>query len=106
MGSWAALAYLPVPGWQFVPALAAPADRLVRFHAWQAGVQALLLWLVLLALGLATPERGGAARTLGLVAGLWLALNLALMAGAAWGAGRGRWARVQPAAALLSLLGK
>lgn len=104
--SWAAVAYLPVPGWQVVPVLAAPTSRLTRYHAWQAGAQSVLLWSGLVLLGLVARLLPGAATVVGLVAGVWaLVLLFGLLAGGA-AAAQGRFTRAFPAAAVLAAMGR
>ena len=87
--------------------LAAPRSRLVRFHAWQAALQTVLLWAGALVLGLLTTLAGAALATaLGFAAGLWVFLILAGLVSGASSASQGRFFRVVPAAPLLSAVGR
>lgn len=91
------VAYLPVPGLGLVPAWAAPADPLARFHARQGGLLVALLYALLLAVGLAAQAMPDAQDALALAAA---AILLPGLAGCAWGiagALRGRRVRVRPA---------
>lgn len=101
------LAYVPVPGLAAVAVLAAPRDRLARYHAWQGGllVGAAYVWLA--AWGFAAAAAGDAVRgVVSVMAGLGLA---AFAAGALWGLGgaaRGRYVRVRPVWDALRALGR
>lgn len=92
----ASLAYLPIPGLQAVPVLADPEDRLVRFHAWQAGVLTALVYVVFLVVGLLAGISSAAPYQLllGLLAGLAMLTALAALAAGAVAAARGRFLRL------------
>jgi hypothetical protein len=94
---------VPVPGWQLVPVLARPRDRLVRYHAWQGGALSVLIPVGLIALG-ALVQASNRHPAVGLLVGLWLLMGAVLLVWGALGAARHRYPRLMPAWHLLSFI--
>lgn len=91
----AAACYIPVPGLAWLVARSAPQDRLVRHHARQGGLLAILSWVLLIGDGFLL-QAPGLAETATLVAGTVVGLMLlAIVLGAA-SALRGRFLRLRP----------
>ncbi|HUR63108.1 MAG TPA: hypothetical protein VM241_01365 [Candidatus Thermoplasmatota archaeon] len=90
------VAYLPIPGLGWVPALAAPHDPLARYHARQGGLLVGLLYVFLLAIGLLGLALPAAEKPLALLAAPVLLLGAAGMAWGILGALRARYVRVRP----------
>ncbi len=101
------IAYVPLPGLAFVPALAAPKDRLARYHAWQGGLLVSLLYAWLFLWGLAARPASDAARdVLGMMAGLGLLAGLVGLVWGAVGSALGRYVRIRPVWDLLRFAGR
>lgn len=102
MGAAAASCYIPVPGLAVAIALAAPADRLVRFHAWQGGLTTLAAVVLLTCAGylLAALPRAATA-AVGIPAALVLVGAVGLLAWGAAGAAMGRYRRLPLVAPVL-----
>ncbi len=104
--AWAC--YLPVPLLRTLLVLAAPHDRLLRFHAWQGRV---VVWGTVAAiflfglLGLLSDAKWYQA-SIGLPAGLALIAYVYYAGKGTAGAAAGRYTRVAPAYAVLSLAGR
>ncbi len=104
--AWAC--YLPVPLLRTALVLAAPTDRLLRFHAWQGRVVVWGTLAIVMLLGLLgmLSDATWYQASLGLPAGLALIVYVFYAAKATAGAAAGRYTRVGPAYALLSALGR
>lgn len=100
------LGYLPIPGLALLAVLAAPRDRLVRYHAWQASVLVVGLLAVLILVGmLSLASEARAFRTiLGLLSGLVMLAAFVQMGWGAVAAAQGRYVRLRPAWDVASLL--
>ncbi len=88
--------------------LAAPKDRLLRFHAWQARVLVYGTLVAILALGLLgmLSDATWYQAAIGVPAGVALIVYVYYTAKAITGAAAGRYTRVAPAYALLSAAGR
>lgn len=99
----AAVACVPVPLFGLAVALAAPGDRLVRYHGLQATVWTLLTLAALTLVGALGILLGDPARpVVDALGGVVLVAALGGLAWAAWGAAHGRYARLRPAWDLLA----
>lgn len=106
--SLAWLAYVPFPGFAFIPAFAAPFGRFERYHAWQGGVLTAILYTGLILIGLLgkAGNSSGFLQFIGILAALWLLVCLVGAGFGAAGALAGKFGRVRPVWDLLTALGR
>lgn len=87
------VAYVPLPGSFLVPLLAAPQDRLARYHARQGGLLVGGAYLLLLVVGLI--DVAAPANWLQWIAGIVSGMTLLGIVAGGLGAARGRFTRVR-----------
>lgn len=106
--SLAWLAYVPIPFFAFIPALAEKHGRFERFHAWQGGLQTAFLFTGLILIGLLgrASNAGGFVKFIGVIAALWIVANLVALGFGLTGALRGQYGRIRPAFDVLTMLGR
>jgi uncharacterized membrane protein len=97
----AASCYLPLPGLAWLAVLAAPADRLVRFHARQATVAVVAAYVLLLTLGWLAAAAPALVGFVAAAAGTVLAVAIVALAAGCASAAMGRYLRLRPAWDLL-----
>jgi hypothetical protein len=92
------LCYVPLPGLALAAVMIRPADRLVRFHAWQATLAILgtLLFLFLVGLLAGLSDANGYRVFLGIVSGVGLLAALGQLGWGLVGAATGRYTRLRP----------